>query len=536
VIGQLSKRVGTRNTVAHEGRAPRGGQRSLASVIDERYATSGLRFLRRALYGQLVVGLGVGIVGALLTRLYGNASATDLVIFVAFSLLIGATFGAFAIRPIHDALEPIERWSHARNEGTAGAAWDALADLPFAVVRRRGTYPAAAALIALWDFVGVRRLGLSAASSVLFVPGSVLVWLYWIALRFFVMEQLTRPALADIGCDLPDGGATTEPRITLARRLLAAVLAITVIAGTVVAGIVGSHTLTTLAVGVGASLIVAFTIAALLIALLADSVAGPIGELRTAAERVGTGDLEVRVPVVSVDETGALARSFNSMVEGLRERERIRDAFGTYVDRDVADHILREGTDLAGEQVEVTMMFLDVRDFTGFAERSSAPEVVSTLNRLFELIVPVIHEHGGHVDKFVGDGLLAVFGAPRRHHDHADQALAAALAIEQAVRERGPDGLAIGIGLNSGDVVAGNVGGGGRLEFSVIGDAVNVAARVESATRQTGDTILLAENVKRLLRGNTVHLDARPGVPLKGKRESIMLYAPGRRPARSQIE
>jgi adenylate cyclase len=260
--------------------------------------------------------------------------------------------------------------------------------------------------------------------------------------------------------------------------------------------------------------------------LASRSVAERVTAMRGALARVETGDLEARVTVDDGSEVGLLQAGFNRMAEGLAERERIRDAFGTYVDRDVAEHILREGTSLSGEEVEVTMMFIDVRDFTGFAERSSAPEVVAALNRLFELIVPLIHEHDGHVDKFVGDGLLAVFGAPRRQEDHADHALRAALAIEHAVREQGSDELEIGIGLNSGTVVAGNVGGAGRLEFSVIGDAVNVAARVESATRQTGDVILVAENVKRLLRDDAVDLEARPRVPLKGKRESVMLYAP----------
>jgi adenylate cyclase len=171
-------------------------------------------------------------------------------------------------------------------------------------------------------------------------------------------------------------------------------------------------------------------------------------------------------------------------------------------------------------------MFIDIRDFTGFAERSTAPNVVATLNRLFERIVPVIHEHGGHVDKFVGDGLLAVFGAPRRQADHADHALAAALEIERAVREEFGGELGIGIGLNSGTVVAGNVGGAGRLEFSVIGDAVNVAARVEAATRQTGDTILVAEETTRLLGDSAIPLEERPAVSLKGKRETVTLYAP----------
>ena len=483
--------------------------------------------LRRALVWQLALGLVVGLVGALLTLLYApDLSFGDLAIIVALSWLIYVVDAAFAVGPIKRGFAPVEEWSPRSSESTARAAWLAAADLPFVPLRRRATYVAVALAVVLWDIVGVTRLDLSTTSFLLFIPGSILVWLYWLALRFFVTEQLVRPLLADIGRDLPDGGGVTRPRVTLALRLLVAVPAIAISAGTVVAGVVGDHTVETVAVGVGVSIAVVALIASWLVVLLADSVAGPIGELRVAADRVGGGDLDVRVPVVSVDETGALARSFNAMVEGLRERERIREAFGTYVDRDVAEHILREGTSLAGEEVEVTMMFLDIRDFTGFAERSSAPEVVATLNRLFELVVPVIHDHGGHVDKFVGDGLLAVFGAPRRQSDHADQALRAALEMARAVEEHGPAGLQIGIGLNSGPVVAGNVGGAGRLEFSVIGDAVNVAARVESATRQTGDVILLAENVKRLLREEVVELEARPGIPLKGKRDPVALYAP----------
>src|SRR5204862_5544328 len=108
------------------------------------------------------------------------------------------------------------------------------------------------------------------------------------------------------------------------------------------------------------------------------------------------------------------------------------------------------------------MMFIDIRDFTGFAERSTAPEVVATVNRLWELVVPMIHAHSGHVDKFIGDGLLAVFGAPRRLENHADEALAAALEIARAVAQRFAGELDIGVGLNSGGGVAGNVGGAGR--------------------------------------------------------------------------
>jgi class 3 adenylate cyclase len=509
--------------VAEGGPRPR----PVGRVFGRLYARGGVGYVRRALFAQLSLGLVVALVGALLTLLFApGLSAADLIIIIGLSELIYVADGALAVDPIRRALRPLERWSSDPDATTAREAWEALADLPFALLRRRAAYVSVIVLVVVWDLVGVSRLGLSAASFLLFLPGSLAIWLYWLALRFFVVEQILRPVLAELSHALPAGGGASEPRVTLARRLLIVVPAITITAGAVVAGVVGDHTLESLAVGIGVSIAVAAAISSWLVVLLADSVAGPIAELRRAADLVGGGDLQVQVPVVSVDETGALARAFNAMVGGLRERERIREAFGTYVDRDVAEHILREGTSLAGEEVEVTALFLDIRDFTGYAERSPAPEVVGTLNRLFERIVPLVHEHGGHVDKFVGDGLLAVFGAPRRQPDHADQALAAALTIAQAVEQEFGRALRVGIGLNSGTVVAGNVGGAGRLEFSVIGDAVNIAARVESATRQTGDTILVSDNTRRLLRRQTVTLTERPPVPLKGKREPVALFAP----------
>jgi adenylate cyclase len=150
---------------------------------------------------------------------------------------------------------------------------------------------------------------------------------------------------------------------------------------------------------------------------------------------------------------------------------------------------------------------------------------VAAINRLVERTVPVIHAHGGRVDKFVGDRLLAVVGAPRRQPDHADEALSAALEIADAVGSGAAGQLEIGIGLNSGDVVAGNIGGDRRFEFSVIGDAVNVAARVEAATRRTGDTDLLTERTAALL-SREVELEGRPPMELKGKRDAVPVYAP----------
>jgi adenylate cyclase len=262
----------------------------------------------------------------------------------------------------------------------------------------------------------------------------------------------------------------------------------------------------------------------LAVILVARMTADPIDSVRRALAEVERGGLEVRVPVYDGTQIGRLQLGFNQMVSGLQERERIREAFGAYVDPDVAERVLAEGTSLRGEQVEVTCMFIDIRNFTEFSERTEPEQVVNAINELFTQFVGIIHQHGGRVDKFIGDGLLAVFGAPRRQAAHADCALAAALQI--AAEASSSVGLTFGVGLNSGPVVAGNVGGAGRLEFSVIGDAVNVASRVESATRSTGDTVLLSDATRRLLGEDQPPLVQRPGIELKGRREPIALYAP----------
>jgi adenylate cyclase len=272
----------------------------------------------------------------------------------------------------------------------------------------------------------------------------------------------------------------------------------------------------------GAALIVGL----LLAVLAARGTADPLVAVRGALQQVERGQRDVEVPVYDGSEVGLLQAGFNRMVGELRERERIREVLGTYIDDDVAEHILNEGVSLEGEEVEVTLMFLDVRDFTGLAEETPAREVLGRLNRLFAAVVPIIDKHQGHVDKYVGDGLLAVFGAPRRQDDHADAALAAALETARAVRDNEELELRVGIGLSSGRVIAGNVGGAGRFEFSVIGDAVNIAARVEAATRETGDDILVTEHTaERLKHQDGLRLEERD-VELRGRSAQVSVLAP----------
>jgi adenylate cyclase len=332
------------------------------------------------------------------------------------------------------------------------------------------------------------------------------------------------------------GGGMADERLAVPGVATRAVLAWALGTGVPVAGIVAIGAIqlaapsevTADSLGVAMVTLGAIGIAVGLLAvtLAARATATPVDGVRDALARVERGDFTIRVPVYDGTQLGALQLGFNRMAAGLAERERIRAAFGTYVDSDVAAHILEEGTNLAGEEVDVTVLFLDVRDFTGFAERTDPSAVVAALNELFETAVPLVHDHGGRVDKFIGDGFMAVFGAPRRQTDHADRALAAAIDIADAVAGTGR--LAIGIGLNSGIVVAGNVGAAGRLEFSVIGDAVNVASRVEAATRQTGDTILLAGDTVSRLHSCPVELEERFEVTLKGKTQAVRLFAPRR--------
>jgi class 3 adenylate cyclase len=338
-----------------------------------------------------------------------------------------------------------------------------------------------------------------------------------------------RPLLEAIGKELPGPPPEDVERISLHRRLIVAVPMANWGTGIVVAGLLtgDARDLDTM----GSAGLVAFAVSAAmsiwLSLVLADAVSGPITDLRDATRRAGTGDLGVRVPVVSTDETGELAASFNAMVAGLDERERLRDAFGAFVDEALTERVLAEGTDLRGEDVEVSVLFLDVRGFTGFAERAAAREVVAALNTLYEHVVPVIARHGGHANKFLGDGLLAVFGAPERHADHAARAVAAAREIARVVGDRPPGELRVGVGVNTGRVVVGTIGGGGRRDFTVIGDPVNTAARVQAATRETGDDVLVTETTLRELGGAArAAFEERPAVPLRGKSETVRLYAP----------
>jgi class 3 adenylate cyclase len=171
----------------------------------------------------------------------------------------------------------------------------------------------------------------------------------------------------------------------------------------------------------------------------------------------------------------------------------------------------------------LTVAFVDIRGFTSFADHATAREAAAYLDEFFSTVIPVVHEHGGHVNQLLGDGLLTVFDSP----DHADRALAAACAIASAVDVQFGDRCRIGVGINSGLVLMGTIGAAGVTHLGLIGDPVNVAARVQDATRDLGEVLLLTEATRLLLDSDPPELRARGELALRGKAQPVAVYGLG---------
>lgn len=498
------------------------------------YRRTGPRYFDACALLILLNGIAVSAFGVVALVLYVDLSVVEVALFAACLLGGYACEAALAAYYFLRAAEPARAGLVSdRADECAAAAWLAAARLPLMLVRRPSLYAVGALGAAAADVLLARLLDLPTYQAALLLPMSYLLYISCGVLRYIGLELCMRPVLGHIGQTLPEPSLPGFARVTLHQRLLATVPMVTWGTALIVGGLVtpNSRNLDTVGLASGVAFGVTAAVSMWLSLVLADAVSGPIRDLRDATRRLGSGDLTVHVPVVSTDETGELTAAFNTMVVGLREREQLREAFGAFVDPALTERVLTEGIDLRGEELEATILLLDVRGFTQFAERASAQKVVACLNELYETVVPVIERHGGHANKFVGDGLLAVFGAPERHADHAARALAAACDIAQLVRDGIGGDLRVGLGLNSGRVVVGTIGGGRRRDFTVIGDPVNTAARVEAATRLTGDDILITESTLRALGSTGDEFEERPSVPLRGKTATVRLYTPRSRSA-----
>jgi len=263
---------------------------------------------------------------------------------------------------------------------------------------------------------------------------------------------------------------------------------------------------------------------------LATLLARPIHRLVEATDAVAQGDLGVSVPVTTRDELGVLTESFNRMARSLREKEMIKRAFSRYVAPEVVEEVLKdpEHAALSGERRQATVLFCDIRGFTSMSERLTPEQVVSLLNDFYTLMIETVSKHDGSLQKFLGDAVLAVFGAPIAHPDHAARAVLTALDMRAAVadlakrrREQGLAPFEIGIGVSLGEVVAGTVGTEERMEYTVIGDSVNVASRLQD--RAKAGSILLSGRTYDAVR-DLVDAKALGALKVKGKEAEVEVY------------
>ncbi len=266
---------------------------------------------------------------------------------------------------------------------------------------------------------------------------------------------------------------------------------------------------------------------------LARGVSEPVRQLADYTKLVATGNYTQRVDLTRDDELGQLATAFNQMTAGLAERDKVRDLLGKVVSPEIATQLLHSGVQLGGEEREVTILFCDLRNFTGLSESMPPTAMLALLNRYLDRMSAIIEKHGGVIDKYIGDAIMALFGAPLADPEAPGKAIAAAREMAQALdllnRELGLEGkpaLAFGIGINTARVVAGNMGSKTRLNYTVIGDGVNLASRLEGLTKEAayGTVIIVSEGTLKAMQNPP---PTRPlgEVTVKGKTEAVKIFA-----------
>ena len=276
-------------------------------------------------------------------------------------------------------------------------------------------------------------------------------------------------------------------------------------------------------------LIAALAVTVILSYLVSSSIIGPVKGMETAMIKVRKGDLTASARVVGNDELGILSESFDQMIEGLRDRERIKETFGRFVTPEIARAILENPPVPGGENTEVSILFSDVRNYTTICEQLSPEDVIALLNDYFSYMVQAIEKHHGLVYQFVGDGIMAVFGAPVKLTDHANFAVRSAIEMMDALDRfnteirSGLPPIRIGIGINTGPVVAGIIGTQQRMEYRVVGDSVNLAARIEALNKDFHTDVLISRSTVDQLKDH-FNLKAFQPVKVKGKEDHVHVY------------
>jgi adenylate cyclase len=263
---------------------------------------------------------------------------------------------------------------------------------------------------------------------------------------------------------------------------------------------------------------------------LARTMSDALQRVTFALKKVEKLDYVHVVPVKTGDELEDLAIGFNRMVDGLKERDNLRTTFGKYMTSSVMDHLLAGKVALGGESLRVTILFSDIRSFTTISESMDPQHLVGLLNEYFTEMVSIVMDEGGVVDKYIGDAIMAVFGAPVPKPEDAVNAVRAAVRMRRALRtlnerlkSRNIAPLRTGIGIHTGEVVAGNIGSERRMEYTVIGDAVNLASRLESSTKELGVAVAISEDTYALTKHVILARTIRE-ITVKGRNQPVMTY------------
>ncbi len=432
--------------------------------------------------GALIVAVFLGFVMPAPEVASGRPLLVNGIVALAYVVAATALGTVWGMR----RLQPVRRWLRSDRPATAEER-DFVLRAPFRIVGVHAALWGLAVVLfgALNWVLYSHELGQRVATTVLFGG------LTTCAVAYFVTERIARPAAARA---LAQGGVSERGLVpgVKARALLAWLLGTAIpLVGVILVSasglIEGDFSADELAVTVLALAAIGLLVGLYVTLLAARSVADPIKAVRKAVAGVEAGDLEVEVPVYDGSEVGGLQAGFNRMVAGLRERERIHDLFGRHVGEDVARAALEGEVELGGETRDVSVLFVDMVGSTTLASERPPQEVVDTLNRFFAVVVDVVRDHDGWVNKFEGDAALAIFGAPVPVPDHASRALGA--ARELARRLGALDDFDAGIGVSSGAVVAGNIGEEQRFEYTVIGDPVNEAARLTELAKGRGGVL-----------------------------------------------
>ena len=356
--------------------------------------------------------------------------------------------------------------------------------------------------------------------AALFFFRALMIGLITACLSFFIVENYTRHI--SIPMVFPEGGLTRVQgavRINVMRRIRLLNLAGTLTPMLILVATLGLVLLDVLKTpGFSNKLAVDIFIFSLILCsvfiylgfrlnrLVGRSVVEPLKEMLQVIQRVEQGDFSHRIQVVSNDELGELAEAGNKMIQGLAEREQVRESFGRYVTPEIRDKILSGEIPLDGEQKIATMLFADLRDFTSYVESNPPEEVILSMREYFTYMEEAIREEGGLVLQFVGDELEAVFGVPLEVGWHADRAVHAAMKMRRRLEElnekranAGKPPFQHGVGICSGPVLAGNTGSRDHPSYALIGDTVNKAARIQELTKEFGCDVLIARETKDML-------------------------------------